>query len=153
MRILMSYTPRRDLTGRLKWEEGRLTAQLDDISCSADLSSELRVLDCQPMEAPVNVPEPAAAFRKLLSGAEGWDAISFEGTPACRPYVLAAPPAGDQVRAYLPGRRAAEPASEPLDLGGTLTALHPAPAGAIAIVYEEKTDRYVAYSLALTCSR
>ncbi|MCX6621906.1 MAG: hypothetical protein NTY38_12705, partial [Acidobacteria bacterium] len=109
--------------------------------------------DCQPAETPASSSEAVRAFRQAVGGAAGWEVISLQAVERCGRYLLAAPAAGDQLRAYSVEGRGTQPASEMLELGGTLTALWPAPGGALAIVYEEKTDRYAAYSLALTCSR
>jgi hypothetical protein len=133
--IPLAFTPRRDLAGRLAREGATVKLTLPGVACAADAATPLS-LQCASAET---APPP--------------ETLPLDAVPGCAGYALAAHAAGEQIRAQTNTGRAPQPASAPFDLAGTLTALWPAPGGALAIIYEEKNERYAAYSLAITCGR
>lgn len=63
------------------------------------------------------------------------------------------PDSADSVTAYEIAAPAPRAVTDPLPLPGPVTALWPAPGGALAVVRQLATGRYVAYTLALDCGR
>jgi hypothetical protein len=63
------------------------------------------------------------------------------------------PESADSVTAYEIAAPAPRAVTDPLPFPGPVTALWPAPGGALAVVRQLATGRYAAYTLALDCGR
>ncbi len=88
----------------------------------------------------------------------GWvEGLNGDWVGVCGDKVLVARPtekgAAVSLAAYAIVERKATPATEALELPEPVTALWPAPGGAIAIARNAATENYAAYSIHLDCSR
>jgi hypothetical protein len=60
---------------------------------------------------------------------------------------------GEAVQAFAVVNRQAEPLAPPIAMAGPVTALWPAPGGALAVVRDGSTERYAAYLVTITCAQ
>ena len=139
----------RDLRGRLEIAGASLNAYLPGLTCRGGWRP-LRAA-CEPASAPFTLEGAAVRFtpgRNTLEGRAAGDALRACGTRQLAPGD-GEMDAEDNVALYEGGTAV----SDPVELPGPVTALWPAPGGALAVARNLATGKYAAYALAFDCGR
>jgi hypothetical protein len=143
----IALPPLRDPRGRLEWSGDSVVAWLPSGTCRGTLDGgELR---CEAANAEFTIDGRSVRFTpggNTLEGAVD-DAVASCGG------ALTPGDAGRDAADTLTVMESGRAAGEAVQLPGPVTALWPAPGGALAVARNLATGRYAAYTLAIDCGR
>jgi len=146
----IALAPLRDPRGRLEWSGDSVAAWLPSGTCRGALDAgELR---CEAATEEFTIDGRRVRFTPGGNTLEG-AADSFGDAVAACGGALTPGNAGRDAADTLTVIESGRAAGEAVQLPGPVTALWPAPGGALAVARNLATGRYAAYTLAIDCGR
>lgn len=151
----LAVRPVRDPRGRLEVEQDRVTAFFPGATCRG--TWQPMNIACQAVTSDFILGPAQVHFTPGRNTLEGVRGLSLErlgeAIPACGDKVLASENGSMESEDTIALFDGATPISDAVKLPGPVTALWPAPDGALAVVLNVTTKQYAAYALSVDCGR